>query len=73
VPPSALIIGKNGGQIATVNTDGIVQLKPVAIAHDLGMVVELADGLAKEDQVIANPPDCIASVDQMRIAADPKG
>ncbi|MFC6338115.1 efflux RND transporter periplasmic adaptor subunit [Pseudomonas sp. CCM 7891] len=73
LPPSALIIGKNGVQVATVDLAGIVQLKPVVIARDHGTVIELADGLAKDQQVIANPPDGLASGDHVRIATDAKG
>jgi RND family efflux transporter MFP subunit len=69
LPPSALIVGKSGVQIATVDTDGRVQLKPVTITRDHGSVIEFANGIAREDKVIANPPDGLASGDQVKIAA----
>jgi RND family efflux transporter MFP subunit len=69
LPPSALIVGKNGVQIATVDASGRVQLKAVTITRDHGTVIEFANGIAPEDKVIANPPDGLASGDQVKIAA----
>jgi len=68
LPPSALIIGKDGVQVATVNGEGRVQLKRVTIARDHGKIVELVEGVEKEDQVIVNPPDGLENGDQVRIA-----
>ncbi len=45
-----------------------VVVKHVAIARDLGPVVELAAGLNPDDRVIANPPDGIITGDAVRIA-----
>jgi RND family efflux transporter MFP subunit len=72
LPPSALIVGKSGVQIATVDASGRVQLKKVTIARDHGTVIELAEGVQRNDQVIANPPDGLASGDQVRIAGAAK-
>jgi hypothetical protein len=48
-----------------------VLLKPVTIERDLGAVVELASGLAPNDQVIENPPDGIANGTEVRLATAP--
>jgi RND family efflux transporter MFP subunit len=68
LPPSALIVGKGGVQVATVDGTGTVQLKKVTVARDHGTYLEIADGLSQADQVIANPPDGLSSGDQVRIA-----
>ncbi len=68
VPPGAVITGKNGVQVATVDGAGKVQLKQVSIARDLGSAVQL-DGLAPQVRVIANPPDGLANGDVVRVAA----
>ncbi|WP_044872501.1 efflux RND transporter periplasmic adaptor subunit [Pseudomonas sp. LFM046] len=68
VPPSALIIGKEGTQVATVDSDGSVSLRAVSISRDLGNIIELADGLSEGDQIIDSPPDGIATGDRVRIA-----
>jgi RND family efflux transporter MFP subunit len=68
VPSSALIFDAKGLSIATVGADDRVLLKPVSLQRDLGAVVELASGLAPNDQVIQNPPDGIGNGDQVRVA-----
>jgi RND family efflux transporter MFP subunit len=67
VPPGALIVGKNGVQVATVDSGNHVRLKQVTIARDLGDVVQLA-GVAPGARLIANPPDGVADGDVVRIA-----
>lgn len=69
VPPGALIFGKNGVQVATLDKADRVQLKQVTIARDLGNSVELATGLGKDDRVIQNPPDGVSNGDQVRVAS----
>lgn len=66
--PSALIVGKAGVQVATVNNEGRVELKQVTIARDYGKIVELAQGIEKEDLVVVNPPDGLEDGDRVRIA-----
>ena len=69
VPPGALIFGKSGVQVATLDKADRVQLKQVTIARDLGSSVELATGLGKDDRVIQNPPDGVSNGDQVRVAS----
>ncbi|MCP5472357.1 MAG: efflux RND transporter periplasmic adaptor subunit [Steroidobacteraceae bacterium] len=68
VPPSALIFGRNGVQVALIDDDSRARLRSVTIARDFGPVVELANGsVASTDRVISNPPDGISSGDEVRI------
>lgn len=69
IPPSALIFNKAGTQVATLGKDGRVVVKPVTISRDLGSVLEIAAGIDRNDQVIANPPDGVSTGDQVRVAA----
>ena len=71
VPASALIFDRSGLHVATVDNDNRVLLKQVLISRDLGKVVEIGSGLTADDRVIENPPDGIASGDQVRIAGAP--
>jgi RND family efflux transporter MFP subunit len=71
VPSSALIFDANGLSIATVDTNGRVQLKPVSVARDLGAVVEVASGLAANDRVIENPPDGIENGASVHLVSSP--
>ena len=68
LPPSALMFGKNGVQVATVGADNRVLLKKVTVARDFGNVIELDSGLGRADRVIESPPDGIANGDLVRVA-----
>ena len=67
LPPGALITGKAGAQVATVDANNHVRLKNVTVARDLGNVVEVA-GLKADERVIESPPDGIADGDAVRVA-----
>ena len=71
VPSSALIFNAKGLSIAVVDNNNHVQVKPVTLNRDLGAIVEIATGLAATDQVIANPPDGIASGDAVNVVSKP--
>jgi RND family efflux transporter MFP subunit len=67
VPASALIFNQRGLQVATVGGNSRIVLKQVTISRDLGNEVELASGIAADDRVVTNPPDGIATGDQVRV------
>jgi RND family efflux transporter MFP subunit len=69
IPPGALIVGKTGLRVATVDANDKVVLKPVTIARDMGKVIELASGIDARDRIIESPPDSIADGDAVRVAA----
>jgi hypothetical protein len=60
-------------QVAVVGKDNRALLKPVSIATDLGTHVEIASGLNATDRVIDNPPDSIASGDEVRLQSTASG
>jgi RND family efflux transporter MFP subunit len=68
IPPSALIFSKTGLQVATVNADNKVDIKPVLVAKDHGIRIELLSGLESTDRVIENPPDGVMQGDLVRVA-----
>ena len=68
IPPSALIFTKTGVQVATVNEESKVVLKPVVIARDHGTRLELMSGLQSSDKVIENPPDGVMQGDVVHVA-----
>ena len=69
VPPGALIMGKGGVRVATLDAGSHVRLKKVAIARDLGNVVQLGAGVTRADRIIDSPPDGIADGDAVRVAS----
>jgi hypothetical protein len=67
-PPGALIFGKDGVRVATLDAGNRVRIRTVTIARDLGNVVQLA-GVPLGTRIIDSPPDGIANGDLVRIAA----
>jgi len=68
VPPGALMLGKDGVRVATLDAANKVRIKKVAIGRDLGTVVQLAAGVTRADRIIDSPPDGLAEGDSVRIA-----
>jgi RND family efflux transporter MFP subunit len=68
VPPGALMMGKDGVRVATLDAAGKVRIKKVTIGRDMGTVVQLAAGVARSDRIIDSPPDGLAEGDTVRIA-----
>jgi RND family efflux transporter MFP subunit len=68
VPPGALILGKEGVRVATVDAANKVRIRKVSIGRDLGTAVQLAGGVARSDRIIDSPPDGIADGDTVKIA-----
>ena len=68
VPASALIFDSSGARVATLGPDNRVVFKPVAIARDLGSVIEISAGLAANDRVVDSPPDGLGQGDPVRLA-----
>ncbi len=69
LPVSTLIFRGDGLKVATVGPDGRVLMKSIDIAADLGTKVEVQAGLSPTDQVIDNPPDSIATGDEVHVIA----
>jgi Membrane-fusion protein len=69
LPANALIFRDAGLQVATVSADRRVKLKSIKLGRDFGTSVEVIDGLAANDQVIANPPDSISDGQVVRVVA----
>ncbi len=68
VPPGALIMGRNGAQVAVLDAGNRVRIKKVTIVRDLGNVVQLGEGVTRADRIIDSPPDGLADGDVVRLA-----
>lgn len=68
IPASALIFRRRGPEVATVNADDKVALKPVVVGRDLGTEIEIKSGLSPEDRLTRSPSDSIADGQRVRIA-----
>jgi RND family efflux transporter MFP subunit len=68
IPPGALIMGRNGAQVAVLDAANKVRLRKVTIARDLGNVIELGEGVTRADRIIDSPPDGLADGDVVKLA-----
>jgi RND family efflux transporter MFP subunit len=69
IPAGALIFGKDGLRVATLDANDKVVFKTITISRDLGQVVEIGSGLARDDRVIDSPPDGLSDGDPVRVVA----
>ena len=70
LPASALMFRAAGLQVATLDSQGRVVMKPITIGTDLGTTVLIASGLGPRDRVINNPPDSLSNGDKVRVIAN---
>lgn len=54
VPSEAIIFNRDGLQVPVVD-NGLVHIRNVSVARDLGTPLELSDGVKTGDQVVLNP------------------
>jgi RND family efflux transporter MFP subunit len=69
IPAGSLIFGKDGLRVATLDANDKVKLKSITISRDLGQVVEIGTGLARDDRLIESPPDGLSDGDPVRVVA----
>src|SRR6201996_7477054 len=67
VPGNALLFRAEGPRLAVVDNNGVVHLRKVVIAQDLGQTLEIESGVEQTDRVIINPSDSIAEGDHVEI------
>jgi RND family efflux transporter MFP subunit len=66
IPVSALIFRGDGLRVATVK-DGVAHLNPVTMGQDDGRTVQIITGLAKDDNVIQDPPDSLIDGEKVHV------
>lgn len=67
VPASTLIFRRDGTAMAVVDAEGMVSIRQVRIARDLGAELEIGAGLSLQDWVIDSPSDSVRSGDRVRM------
>jgi len=73
LPVTALVFQAQGMQVAEVDSNNRVQLKPVTIGRDFGTEVEITAGLTGQERIINNPPDSLVSGEEVRVASEGGG
>jgi RND family efflux transporter MFP subunit len=66
VPADAIIFNRDGLQVAVVE-DGVVHIRKISVARDLGKEVEARDGVKPGDQVILNPSVDLVEGSKVRV------
>jgi membrane fusion protein, multidrug efflux system len=72
IPANTLLFRAEGPHVALVDKSGIVRLRPIMIARDLGASLEVAQGVTPSDQIVLNPPDSIANGDHVTVVSEAK-
>jgi RND family efflux transporter MFP subunit len=70
VPNNALLFRKEGAQVAVVDAQSRVHLKPVQIGRNFGETVEILSGIAANERLVLNPTDALAEGDKVTQAPD---
>ncbi|MGA2966119.1 MAG: efflux RND transporter periplasmic adaptor subunit [Terriglobales bacterium] len=73
VPVNAMLFRAEGPQVAVVDKDDKVHLRPIAIGRDFGATLEILGGLDLTDQVVINPSDSLEEGQQVHIAKPSAG
>ncbi len=71
IPTTALVFVKNGIEVARVDADHRVELRPVVLGHNLGADVEIKSGVAIADRLIDNPQESTSEGDIVKIDGEP--
>jgi RND family efflux transporter MFP subunit len=71
IPSSAILFRQHGLEAAVVGDHNKVTLKKIRLGRNLGVQVEVTDGVMPTDRIIDSPPDSLGSGDVVRIAGHP--
>ena len=73
IPVNAMLFRAEGPQVAVVDKDSKVQLRPITIGRDFGATLEILGGLEVSDQIIINPSDSLESGQKVHVAKPSQG
>jgi RND family efflux transporter MFP subunit len=68
VPLTALVFGPKGMQVATVDANNRIALKPVTVGRNLGDHVEIEAGVSPSDRLVDSPLESMQTGDVVRVA-----
>ena len=73
IPVNAMLFRAQGPQVAVVDKDGIVHLRPITIGRDFGATLEIVGGIDASDRIVINPSDSIEEGQQVHVAKSNQG
>ena len=68
IPVNAMLFRAEGPQVAVVDKDSKVHLRPISIGRDFGATLEILGGLEVSDQIIINPSDSLEEGQKVHVA-----
>ena len=68
IPVNAMLFRAQGAQVAVVDKDGKVHLRPITIGRDFGATLEILGGIEVSDQVVINPSDSLEEGQEVHVA-----
>jgi membrane fusion protein, multidrug efflux system len=68
IPVNAMLFRAQGAQVAVVDKDGKVHLRPINIGRDFGATLEILGGIEPGDQIIINPSDSLEDGQQVHVS-----
>jgi len=68
LPSNTLLFRPEGLQVGVVGSDGKVELRTLTIGRDFGPTLEVLAGVSTNERVILNPPDSLATGNQVQVA-----
>lgn len=68
IPVNAMLFRAQGPQVAVVDNNGKVHLRPINIGRDFGSTLEILGGLDVSDQIVINPSDSLEEGQQVHVA-----
>src|SRR5271170_7001106 len=68
IPLTALVFGPHGMQVAALDADDKVALKPVVLGRNLGNRVEIESGLSLSDRLVDSPLESTQTGDKVAVA-----
>ncbi len=73
IPVNAMLFRSEGPQVAVVDGNGKVHLRPITIGRDYGATLEILQGVGVNEQVIINPSDSLEEGQQVHVAPSQPG
>ena len=73
IPVNAMLFRAEGPQVAVVDKDNKVHLRPISIGRDFGATLEILGGLDVSDRIVINPSDSLEEGQQVHVAKPSAG
>jgi membrane fusion protein, multidrug efflux system len=73
IPVNAMLFRAQGPQVAVVDKDNKIRLRPISIGRDFGATLEIVGGLDVNDRFVINPSDSLEEGQTVHVAAPAAG